>query len=245
VGLGSVQNYAMATQAEAEAGSSSVRYMSPLRVKQAIDKLIGTATQAAINARETPAGAQTKVNAHANRTDNPHSVTKAQVGLGSVPNYPATSSVTDGSTSKFATAAAVKAANDNANGRLPNSSYTAADVLAKLKIVDGAGSGLDADLLDGQHGSYYKTNDVHTGTSATATSFPIGHVLIAWVRYEYTTPNHNSTQKLYLNTGDHGVYASDSFSGSNKGAALAGTWAYRGFVGAASNVATGLFQRVA
>ncbi|MGR7921936.1 phage tail-collar fiber domain-containing protein [Zobellella denitrificans] len=88
VGLGSVQNYAMATQAEAEAGSSSVRYMSPLRVKQAIDKLIGTATQAAINARETPTGAQTKVNAHANRTDNPHSVTKAQVGLGSVQNYP-------------------------------------------------------------------------------------------------------------------------------------------------------------
>ena len=31
------------------------------------------------------------------------------------------------------------------------SSYTAADVLAKLKTVDGSGSGLDADLLDGVH----------------------------------------------------------------------------------------------
>ena len=36
---------------------------------------------------ETPAGAQAKVDAHANRTDNPHSVTKSQVGLGNVENY--------------------------------------------------------------------------------------------------------------------------------------------------------------
>lgn len=36
---------------------------------------------------ETPAGAQSKVNAHATRTDNPHNVTKSQVGLGSVQNY--------------------------------------------------------------------------------------------------------------------------------------------------------------
>ena len=34
-------------------------------------------------------------------------------------------------------------------------SYTAADVLAKLLTVDGAGSGLDADLLDGQSSAYY------------------------------------------------------------------------------------------
>ena len=35
---------------------------------------------------------------------------------------------------------------------LPKASYTAADVLAKLKTVDGSGSGLDADTLDGWHG---------------------------------------------------------------------------------------------
>ena len=40
-------------------------------------------------------------------------------------------------------------------GALASSSYTAADVLSKLLTVDGAGSGLDADLLDGQQGSYY------------------------------------------------------------------------------------------
>jgi len=33
--------------------------------------------------------------------------------------------------------------------------YTAADVLTKIKTVDGAGSGLDADLLDGSQGADY------------------------------------------------------------------------------------------
>lgn len=40
-------------------------------------------------------------------------------------------------------------------GYLAASSYTAADVLAKLLTVDGAGTGLEADLLDGYEGSYY------------------------------------------------------------------------------------------
>lgn len=39
--------------------------------------------------------------------------------------------------------------------KLDASTYTASDVLAKLITVDGTGSGLDADLLDGQQGSYY------------------------------------------------------------------------------------------
>ena len=42
------------------------------------------------------------------------------------------------------------------NAKLNSSAYTAADVLAKIKTVDGAGSGLDADLLDGQSSAYYR-----------------------------------------------------------------------------------------
>lgn len=41
------------------------------------------------------------------------------------------------------------------NDKLEVSAYTAADVLAKLLTVDGTGSGLDADLLDGQSAAYY------------------------------------------------------------------------------------------
>jgi hypothetical protein len=39
--------------------------------------------------------------------------------------------------------------------KLESALYTAADVLSKLLGVDGPDSGLDADLLDGQQGSYY------------------------------------------------------------------------------------------
>lgn len=63
-----------------------------------------------------------------------------------------------------ATPAAVKAAYDRgsagvsaaataqakADAALPASSYTAADVLSKMKTVDGAGSGLDADMIRGK-----------------------------------------------------------------------------------------------
>jgi hypothetical protein len=39
--------------------------------------------------------------------------------------------------------------------KLASADYTASDVLTKIKTVDGAGSGLDADLLDGQTSTYF------------------------------------------------------------------------------------------
>lgn len=73
VGLGSVENYAVATEAESttDALTNPLRYMTPLRVMQAIDFFAGEALEA-----------------HTSRMDNPHNTTKAQVGLGSVENYP-------------------------------------------------------------------------------------------------------------------------------------------------------------
>ena len=41
-------------------------------------------------------------------------------------------------------------------GYLASSNYTASDVLNKIKTVDGAGSGLDADLLDGNSSAYFQ-----------------------------------------------------------------------------------------
>jgi len=52
---------------------------------------------------------------------------------------------------------------DALDSKLPSASYTAADVLTKIKTVDGIGSGLDADLLDGQSGAYY--NDFTNATN--------------------------------------------------------------------------------
>lgn len=70
VGLGSVANLPLASQAEAEAGTLNSRYMTPLRVAQAITSQAGSLIQA-----------------HVDDQTNPHNVTKAQVGLGSVSNY--------------------------------------------------------------------------------------------------------------------------------------------------------------
>ena len=55
------------------------------------------------------------------------------------------------------------------DGKLESSLYTAADILTKIKTVDGASSELDADLLDGQEGSYYRdAGNINAGTLAVA-----------------------------------------------------------------------------
>lgn len=60
VGLGSVLNYGIATQAEAEAGASDSKYLTPLRAKQAIAALVPAATEtvAGLIERATAAEAQ-------------------------------------------------------------------------------------------------------------------------------------------------------------------------------------------
>lgn len=49
-----------------------------------------------------------------------------------------------------------------------DSFYTATDLIAKLLEGDGAGSGLDADLLDGQHGAYYLPAGTYTAADILA-----------------------------------------------------------------------------
>ena len=61
---------------------------------------------------------------------------------------------------------------DSLDAKLESSAYTAADVLAKLKTVDGSNSGLDADLLDGTHKTALFT--ALTSSSATNISITVG-----------------------------------------------------------------------
>src|SRR5690606_30640472 len=62
------------------------------------------------------------------------------------------------------------------NAKLNSSSYTAADVLAKLLTVDGSGSNLDADLLRGVHWGNINTALISssTGTFAGLSSTAVG-----------------------------------------------------------------------
>lgn len=76
VGLGSVSNYAVATEAEAKEGTSNTKYMTPLRTNQLVGQIAG----------ETAGGVQTNLNEHIANDRNPHNVTKAQVGLSNVDN---------------------------------------------------------------------------------------------------------------------------------------------------------------
>lgn len=61
---------------------------------------------------------------------------------------------------------------DSLDAKLESSAYTAADVLAKLKTIDGSNSGLDADLLDGTHKTALFT--ALTSSSATNISITVG-----------------------------------------------------------------------
>ena len=60
-------------------------------------------------------------------------------------------------------------AQTTASAALPATSYTAADVLTKLLTVDGAGSGVDADLLDGLDSLYFtNAGNLASGTVPAA-----------------------------------------------------------------------------
>lgn len=86
------------------------------------------------------------INDHISNTTNPHSVDKDQIGLGNVDN---TRDI-DKPISNMTQAALDK--------KLNVCDYNASDVLAKIKTVDGSGSGLDADLLGGKRVSNSANN---------------------------------------------------------------------------------------
>ncbi len=89
IGLGNVQNYPIAGATDAQAGSSNVMYMTPLRTAQAISLLAGV-----------------PLTTHINDQTNPHQVSKSQVGLGNVDNF-STGTISDSQnntlTNKFMT----------------------------------------------------------------------------------------------------------------------------------------------
>jgi hypothetical protein len=70
IGLGNVQNYSMATLAEARLGELATRYMNPLTVKAAILEQV-----------------LKPLDDHLDDIDNPHLVDKYQIELGDVQNY--------------------------------------------------------------------------------------------------------------------------------------------------------------
>lgn len=73
----------------------------------------------------------------------------------------------------------IKIVKENASGGydevLLSTVYNAADVLTKIKTVDGSGSGLDADTLDGKHASEFA--DASILVNQTAHGFSVGNAV--------------------------------------------------------------------
>jgi hypothetical protein len=81
-------------------------------------------------------------------------------------------------------------------GGLPKSDYTAADILAKLKTVDGSGSGLDADLFKGK-----KTIPVaNGGTGASTADMALRYLGGDYIFIRRTTANDSEITESDANT---------------------------------------------
>ena len=70
--------------------------------------------------------------------------------------------------------------NTEVGAKLDSTSYTAADVLTKIKTVDGTGSGLDADLLDGLNSSSSDTTG-NTVVTRSSGNFSAGTITATFV----------------------------------------------------------------
>ena len=88
--------------------------------------------------------------------------------------------------------------------KLAVTSYTANDVLSKLVSVDGPGSNVDADLLDGQQGSYYSpTTHNHSGVYEPVNA-NIAKVNVAqtWTASQRTKPLSDNDGSFDMNAGN-------------------------------------------
>lgn len=161
----------VASQAEAEAGTVSTKAMTPERTKQAILALApapGAATTTAAGIVELATNAETQTGTDTVRATTPAGV-KAAIDQAIAAITGAAPSTLDtflefanalGNDPNFATTITSALAT-----KLNSSAYTAADVLSKLTGVDGAGSGLDADLLDGlQAAAFAQVGQTNTFT---------------------------------------------------------------------------------
>ena len=94
-------------------------------------------------------------------------------------------------------------AKSKADAALPASSYTAADILKKLLTVDGSGSKLDADLLDGKEATNFASSThTHTVSSIGAANAKHKHSTLDIVRSsnDYWAGNIGSTDRGMINT---------------------------------------------
>lgn len=136
---------------------------------------------------------------HIDNKNNPHGVTAGQIGAltndsltkETILNKINVLDIVHGGTG----AGTASEALENLGG-LPKTDYTAADILAKLKTVDGSGSGLDADLFKGK-----STIPVaNGGTGASTADMALRYLGGDYIFIRRTTANDSEITETDANT---------------------------------------------
>lgn len=121
---------------------------------------------------------------------------------------------------------------------------TASEILTAVKTVDGVGSGLNADLLDGQHGSYYETNATNVTAAGALMDSEVTNLaqVKAFDSSDYATAAQGSTADAAMPkaggtfTGDVTILNTDGGSGRapdfnlKRDSASPAAWDYLGAV---------------
>jgi len=153
-----------------DAGDSSLHYHSADRARSAHT---GTQTASTISDFDTEVANNSAVTANTNKETNvttnisiDHNASNVDINSSDGTN--GTINEASGSTAGVMT----PAMHDKLDGIETNATadQSAAEILTLIKTVDGAASGLDADLLDGQSGSYYQ--DWNNTTNKPSTYVP-------------------------------------------------------------------------
>ncbi|QCI65530.1 tail fiber domain-containing protein [Phreatobacter stygius] len=161
-----------ASQAQAIAGSDNATAMTPLRTAEAIAALAPSASQTVAGIVRLATGAEATAGTSTTLAVDPAGLKQALDAKIAAITGAAPAALDTfvefanalGNDPNFATTITTSLAT-----KLPAASYSAADVMAKLQTVDGAGSGLDADLIDGQHAAAFAlgATTITAGTGLT------------------------------------------------------------------------------
>ena len=133
----------------------------------------------------------------------------------------ATISATVGNDSHQHSIAYVNGLQSALNAKLASSSYTASDVMSKVKSLDGSGSGLDADTLDGlQASAFVRDSDTTQSLSSNGwVKLPNGLIIqwglatsVAEGTVKYVNYNTNFTTSVYaINATPRSISATNNY----------------------------------
>lgn len=144
-----------------------------------------------------------------------------------------TTNLAEGANLYFTNARAVTALTASLALKLDATGYTAADVLAKLVTVDGAGSGLDADFLDGLSSAAFLQTAASADLTAIEAVASTG-VLVRTGTNTWATRADTGTASVTVTNGD-GVAGNPTFS-------ISATWVGQASINTVGTITTGAWN---